>query len=69
MPRKEPTEAKAAPESGEDSMDLDIQELIDEYEAQIGALTGQLIQKNLAIKKLKAELVKKQKPGEAAHTG
>lgn len=50
----------AAPQNQpRNSADLDIEEVLAEYEAQIGALTGQLIQKNLAIRKLKAELVKK----------
>lgn len=56
MAKKEPTEA--APQA-EDMMDLDIQELMSGYEDQIGALTGQLIQKNLVIKRLREELLKK----------
>lgn len=67
MAKKEPLEA--TPEEREESMDLDIQELISDYEAQIGHLTGQLIQKNLAIKKLKAELLKKQKVGHDTQDG
>lgn len=46
-------------EATQNSADLDITEVLAEYEAQIGALTGQLIQKNIVIKKLKNELVKK----------
>lgn len=61
---QEPEEA--TPAEPENTMGLDADEVLVEYEAQIGALTGQAIQKNIIIKKLrgqieglKRELVKK----------
>ena len=53
-PKSVPT-PKAPQNQPAESEDLGIDEVLAEYEAQIGALTGQLIQKNIAIKKLVAE--------------
>lgn len=39
--------------------DLDVEEVLGGYEAQIGQLTGQLIRQNVLIRSLRKELLKK----------
>lgn len=63
-PRKQ---APAQPQDGisEDgnTAGIAVEEVLAEYEAQIGNLSGQLIQRDLIIRKLRAELVNKNRTG------
>lgn len=61
MAKKEPMEAAepTQPAAEEEVADLDIREVLQGYEEQMGALTGQLIQKNVLIKSLRQQLVEK----------
>lgn len=61
MAKQEPKEA-ATPTEKDSGMEISFSEMQAGYEAQIGAMSSQLIQQGIIIEKLRTELTAKREP-------